>query len=203
MIDEFNALIAGVGGQGNMLAARIVADAALGLGYQVRMAETFGGAQRGGAVFSLVRIGTAIRSPTIAEDELQTLIGLEPIEAIRHGVEYLSPDGKALINTTPVMPVDVNVGRVAYPPLENIIDDLKHLCKAVYAFDGTGLAIKAGEARSMNICMIAVASGLGLLPIEPLPLKNAMFGRLKKSVHDVNSKAFDMAVEVARQLRPL
>jgi indolepyruvate ferredoxin oxidoreductase beta subunit len=202
MIDEFNALIAGVGGQGNMLAARIVADAALELGYQVRMAETFGGAQRGGAVFSLVRIGTAIRSPTIAEDELQTLIGLEPVESIRHGVEYLSPNGSALINTTPVMPVDVNVGKVSYPPLDKIVADLKRVCKSVYALDGTSLAIKSGEARAMNICMIATASELGLIPIEPPRLKNAMYGRLKKSIHEVNSKAFDIALEAARKLKP-
>jgi indolepyruvate ferredoxin oxidoreductase beta subunit len=144
-VEEFNLIIAGVGGQGSVLASRMVADAAIMEGYKVRVGETFGAAQRGGAVASHVRIGTKVYGPLVPEDGLDALVGLEPLEALRVGVKYLSPQAVAIVNTRRWFPVDVNVGRAKYPSLEEIEDSLKKLCNKVIMIDATKIAEEAGR----------------------------------------------------------
>src|SRR3990170_1844510 len=99
---DLNLIVAGVGGQGSVLASHIVADAAVRAGLKARVGETFGAAMRGGAVSSHIRIGEDVQGPLVAEDKLDILIALEPLEGLRIGVKYLSPTGIAILNTKAV-----------------------------------------------------------------------------------------------------
>jgi indolepyruvate ferredoxin oxidoreductase beta subunit len=189
--DEFNLIIAGVGGQGNMLAAAILADAAIEEGYKVRLTETYGGATRGGAVFSLLRIGQEDFAPFILKYELDGLVGLEPMEALRRGVDYLSEDGFTLVNTTPFYPVDVNLGRAKYVEVETIMSDLAELCAKVYAFDATSLAKQAGDIRSVNVCMLGALVETGELPVDAVKVREAMLASVPEATVQTNLKAFE------------
>jgi indolepyruvate ferredoxin oxidoreductase beta subunit len=189
--DDFNLMITGVGGQGNMLAAAILADAAIEEGYKVRLTETYGGATRGGAVFSLIRIGKEDFAPFILKYELDGLVGLEPMEALRRGVDYLSEEGFTLVNTTPFYPMDVNVGQAKYVEVETIVSHLAELCARVYAFDATNLARQAGDIRSVNVCMLGALVETGELPIESARVREAMLASVPKATVDVNLKAFE------------
>jgi len=198
-VKEFNLIIAGVGGQGSVLASRIVADAAIMEGYKVRVGETFGAAQRGGAVASHVRIGTKVYGPLIPEDGLDALVGLEPLEALRVGVKYLSPKAIAVVNTRKWFPVDVNVGRAKYPSLEDIENSLKKLCEKVIMIDGTKIAEEAGDARSLNIVMLGSLAAAIKLPFKLESLRKAILGRVPKGTEEINLKAFDLGYKALKK----
>ena len=177
---EANIIVTGVGGQGSILASHIIAEAALkehGEKYRVRVGETFGAAQRGGAVASHVRIGEEVHGPLLGRGTAGLIIALEPLEALRLGVPYLSPEGIVVMNTTMQVPVDVKVGAVEYPSLEMIIDALKRLGKRVVAFDGGELAAEAGSSKVLSMVMLGAAYASGLLPVFR---GNAAFGGRRK-----------------------
>ena len=196
---SYDIIIAGVGGQGNVLAADILAEVALENGYSVRVAETYGGAVRGGSVFSLVRFGKELGSPMIFEDSLNALIGLEPSEALRQGVQYLSPTGEAIINTVPIMSPDVNLGLAKYPGTQKIIGSLRQLCKKVTAFDGTAAARKAGSPRSLNVVMTGALAESKLLPFSCETFEEAIRKRVPKGTEEKNLKAFHAGREAYRK----
>ena len=202
MVDakELNLIIAGVGGQGSVLASHIIADAAVKAGLKARVGETFGAAMRGGAVSSHIRIGTDVRGPLVAEDKLDVLIALEPLEALRIGVKYLSSNGIALINTRPIPSIDVNIGKSKYPEISDIITSLQKLCKKVVALDATELAIKAGTAKALNIFMLGMTAATGLLPFQIDFLKETIKERVPKGTEDLNMKAFDAGYDAAKVL---
>jgi indolepyruvate ferredoxin oxidoreductase beta subunit len=198
-VEEFNLIIAGVGGQGSVLASRMVADAAIMEGYRVRVGETFGAAQRGGAVASHVRIGTKVYGPLVPEDGLDALVGLEPLEALRVGVRYLSPQAVAIVNTRKWFPIDVNVGRAKYPSLEEIEDSLKKLCNKVIMVDATRIAEEAGSARSLNVVMLGSLAAAVKLPFKLESLKKAIMGRVPKGTEELNLKAFELGYEALKK----
>jgi indolepyruvate ferredoxin oxidoreductase beta subunit len=187
---NYSLMIAGVGGQGTVLAAHIVAEVALEGGYKVKVAESYGGAMRGGDVYSLVRFGEAIESPMITEDSLDVLVGFEPIEALRQGVQFLSPTGEAIVNTVPIMSADINLGLSEYPGIERIVGSLQQLCRRVVAFDGTVAAKEAGSSRSLNIVMIGALAESKLLPISVETFEGAIAKRVPKGTEEANLKAF-------------
>jgi indolepyruvate ferredoxin oxidoreductase beta subunit len=187
---NYSLMIAGVGGQGNVLAAHIVAEVALEGGYKVKVAESYGGAMRGGDVFSLVRFGDAIDTPMITDDSLDVLVGFEPIEALRQGVQFLSPTGEAIVNTVPIMSADINLGLSEYPGIERIVGSLQQLCRRVIAFDGTAAAKEAGSPRSLNIAMTGALAESRLLPISIETFQNAISKRVPKGTEEANFRAF-------------
>ncbi|MEM3754150.1 MAG: indolepyruvate oxidoreductase subunit beta [Candidatus Bathyarchaeia archaeon] len=198
-VKEFNIIIAGVGGQGSVLASRMIADAAIMEGYKVRVGETFGAAQRGGAVASHIRIGTKVYGPLVPEDGLNALIGLEPLEALRVSVKYLSPKAVAIVNTRKWFPVDVNVGRAKYPSLEEIEDSLKKLCNKVIMIDATKIAEEAGSARSLNVVMLGNLAATVELPFSIESLKKAIKERVPKGTEELNLKAFELGYEALKK----
>ena len=114
-MDTFKIVVAGVGGQGTLLATRRLAEAALKAGMHVKIGETYGMAQRGGPVMGHIQIGGKVNNPQIRKGEADVLIGFEPAEAVRRGVTYLKGGGLALINTRVTAPVEVVSGMVPYP----------------------------------------------------------------------------------------
>jgi len=195
----FNIVIAGVGGQGSILASHIFAEAAIRNSIinkenhvKVRVGETFGAAMRGGSVASHVKIGRDVYSPLIPENKADVVLGLEPLEAFRVGVYYLRPGGVAIINIRKYESIDIKTGRANYPSILEITDSFKKLNAQVISLDATEMAIQAGTDRAMNIVMLGVlaANQKDLIPQDILVevIKN----RVPPKTIDVNMRAFEM-----------
>lgn len=206
MDENFSLIIAGVGGQGSILASHVIGDAALEIGFRVIISETYGGAQRGGPVFSLIKIGKSLFSPLPFEESLDVLIGLEPLEALRLAVRYLSPSGIAIVNVKPINPIDVTIGKAKYPDVNEIISSLKGLCRNVYYLDALECARKAGNVRAANMAMLGALVQTKLLPIPIKAFQKAILMRVPKGTEELNLRAFEMgqkAVELYQTERTL
>jgi len=136
---ETNIIISGVGGQGNLLASQILAKAAMNRGYRVRIGETHGMAQRGGAVTSHVRIGD-VYGALVPEGRCDYLLGFEPVEALRQ-IRYMKKDGVAVVNEKPVVPVTVSIGDAVYPDPEKR-EERKEILKKMLNVDKIGINAK-------------------------------------------------------------
>jgi|YelNatPaOPRAMG01_1025707.scaffolds.fasta_scaffold00749_21 Pyruvate:ferredoxin oxidoreductase and related 2-oxoacid:ferredoxin oxidoreductases, gamma subunit len=188
---QLNLIVAGVGGQGSVLASHIIAEAAIDKGFKVRVGETFGAAMRGGAVASHVRIGE-VSSPLIQRHKAQAILALEPLEGLRVGLKFLAPTGIVILNTRPIPPVDVFMGKFVYPELEELVRILKNLGKEVYAFDATQLAIEAGNPRTLNSVILGALSASKVWPFPPEVLEEAIVARVPPQTREVNLRAFQL-----------
>jgi len=187
-------VIAGVGGQGSILASHLLAETALKDGLEVKLAETFGAATRGGSVMAHVRIGE-VWAPTMMEDEADVVVSMEPLEALRVAVQFLKPGGWVLLNTRPWYPVDVAVGRVEYPSLEDIVGGLERLEASTLQMEATELALEAGNARAANTVMLGGLFALGLLDLSEKSLFQAMEERWPDRLVEINRKAYALGYQ--------
>ena len=184
-MNVFNILIAGVGGQGVLLTSKIIAEAALLAGLDVKQSEVHGMAQRGGSVLSQVRFGDKVFSPVIAEGEADLLIGFEPLETARY-LHYLRENGTAIYNTRPIGTIGVSIGKEEYPA--DIHDIIRKNAPKVFAFDATELAVGVGEKRAVNLVLVGAA--LRFLPIDATIVENAITNSVPKKLLEINQKAF-------------
>jgi len=191
-------VIAGVGGQGSILAAHLLAQTALKEGREVKLAETFGAATRGGSVMAHVRIGQ-VWAPTMAADEADVVLSMEPLEGLRVAIQYLKPGGWALLNTRPWYPVDVAVGRVQYPAVESIVTGLGRLDASVVTLDATDLALQAGNARAANTVMLGGLFALGALDMSEENLFQAMEDRWPERLVNVNRTAYSLGYQAVAE----
>ena len=198
-MDEVNLIIAGVGGQGSVLASHLVAMAAIEEGLHARVGETFGAAMRGGSVASHVRIGKNVFAPLVPEGGAEIVVALEPLEGLRNAVKYLAKGGLLLTNTRPLTPVDVNIGRAEYPSMEAIEEGVKKLGGRVIAIDATSLAQQAGNVRTVNVVMLGALAGAGGLPISVESLKRVIRENVPKGTEDVNLRAFELGLNAVRE----
>ncbi len=186
-------IIVGVGGQGTLLASKILSTAAMERGLFVRTSETIGMAQRGGSVSSHVRMDAKELSPVIPQGRADLLIGFELSEAART-LGKLAPDAKAVINAEKIVPTNVALKKGVY--LENeYLELLKKRVPGALLIEGTPLALKAGNARSLNVVMLGAASGAGLLPFGEDEIRAALRKSVKEKTLAVNEKAFDLGLE--------
>ena len=198
-----NIIVAGVGGQGSILASHILAEAAIlaeshspgGKKANVRVGETFGAAMRGGAVASHVRIGEAVYGPLVGRGQADLVIALEPLEGLRIGVEYIRQGGIAVLNDQRIPPVDVKVGAVRYPDIGEIRAALEQLGASVRIVAGNRLAERAGTAKALNIVMLGAAFQSGLLPFGEEILLEAIKRRVPGRFLDANVEAFKLGRE--------
>ncbi|MET1123950.1 MAG: indolepyruvate ferredoxin oxidoreductase subunit beta [Archaeoglobaceae archaeon] len=194
---KFNVLIVGVGGQGALTTAAVIARAAMKSGHNVVASETHGMAQRGGSVEVHVRIGDVL-SPLIPLGDADVVLALEPVEALRY-VHYVSEKSKVILNTRKILPPSVTTGQAKYPDLEEIIDDLRSLCE-VYPVEAWKIAERAGNLLATNVAIIGIALALTKLPFgiddAEWAVKEIMSGRLL----DVNLRALKMGYEEARSV---
>jgi indolepyruvate ferredoxin oxidoreductase beta subunit len=194
MIENVNIIIAGVGGQGNVLASRIIGDAAIEENYHVTIGETFGAGQRGGSVLSHVRLSKDKKyGPLIPQECADVVIGLEPFEALKCATEFLRPTGTIITNEYPIMPSDRN-----YPKIDEIFNSLKKISTKIFTLDSTEIAKELGDVASSNIVMMGAAYASGVLLLEEKHLKNAIQERLSKSAN-LNLKAFDKGKKMVKQ----
>jgi indolepyruvate ferredoxin oxidoreductase beta subunit len=162
----FNILITGVGGQGVITLAEIISNSALLAGLDVRMAEIHGLAQRGGHLECSVKIGKAIRSPLIGRGEVDLLIALEPLEAVR-SIGFLSENSTVIFDTHKIIPISVYSDKINYPRMEEINKQLGKIAEKVFSVDGTEATMRvAGSVMPLNIFMIGAVFYKNVLPKE-------------------------------------
>jgi indolepyruvate ferredoxin oxidoreductase, beta subunit len=184
-VKVFNILIAGVGGQGVLLTSKIIAEAALLQGLDVKQSEVHGMAQRGGSVLSQVRFGDKVFSPIIAEGEADLLIGFEPLETARY-LHFLREGGIVVYNTHPIGTIGVSIGKEIYP--SDIHETIKKHASEVHPFDATTVAIEVGEKRAVNLVLMGAA--LRFLPLKEAVVDEAITNSVPKKVLDINRTAF-------------
>ncbi|HOV27982.1 MAG TPA: indolepyruvate oxidoreductase subunit beta [Pseudobacteroides sp.] len=190
---KFDILIAGVGGQGTVLASRLLADAAIKAGYFVRTSETIGMAQRGGCVVSHVRIGDETLSPVIPYGAADLLIGFEPAEAARN-IARLSPDGKCVVNTRIIKPVTASLNTVSYD-VEPILEYIGKNSSKRILVDGYELAEKSGSVKALNTVLLGITAALGFLPFSKEEILNIISENVSPKYLDLNKKAYNIGVE--------
>ena len=149
-----NIMIVGVGGQGTLLTSRIIGKAATALGYDVKISEVHGMAQRGGSVVTFVRYGDKVYEPIVEEGQADVIIAFERLEAKRYS-HFLKKDGILVINDCRIDPMTVVIGAKEYP--ENIIDELK-LSHKVYSIDGQTIALELGNSKVLNSVVLGYAA---------------------------------------------
>ena len=191
-MDTFKIVVAGVGGQGTLLASRLLAEAAIKAGLHVKIGETYGMAQRGGPVMGHIQIGGETNNPQIRKGEADVLIGFEPSEAVRRGVTYLKKGGLALINTRKTAPVEVVSGMVPYPDMDKLISLLKQVTENIHLFDATGIAEEAGDPITTNIVMLGSVVKSGLLPYSEEIVLETLKDSLRPQFLEMNMKAFEL-----------
>ncbi len=147
-----NIMIVGVGGQGTLLASRILGNAVISEGYDVKVSEVHGMSQRGGSVVTYVRYGEKVNSPIIDKGEADIILAFERLEALR-ALPYLKKGGKIILNDHAISPMPVITGAAEYP--DAIVETLSSLCD-VTAIDATALSLSVGSAKAVNVVLIGV-----------------------------------------------
>ena len=184
-----NCLLCGVGGQGTVLASRVIAQAAMEQGLFARTAETIGMAQRGGCVVSHVRIGDTA-SPLIPQGCADILIAFEPGEAVRC-LPYLKDDGFVVVNKKAVQPVS---GSLTGKRLDGdeMINYLKAKVKKVIVVDGDAICGQCGSPKVLNTALLGAAAGSGVFDMTPGQIKKVLLDRLPQKVHQMNINALEL-----------
>lgn len=160
-MNAFNIVIAGVGGQGVLMASKVLAESALASGMDVKQNEVHGMAQRGGSVISFVRIGAKVHSPVVLPGTADILISFEPLEALRY-LHYLKPEGRLVYNKVTINPSTVAAGLATYP--QDVAQRIRAACPGARAIDALQVAKEAGNAKAVN--MVMVGSVMKGLPIN-------------------------------------
>jgi len=188
----------GVGGQGNLLASRLLGEAALSAGIQAIVSEIHGMAQRGGVVESAVLLGE-VNSPIVSDGEADVLIGFEPLESLR-ALNKCHEKTIIITNTQPLPPFTVAVGQGHYPPVMEILELMKAKTSLVIALNGNKLAEEAGNPLSLNMVMLGALIGSGTVPVNEEIMKRTISTTTKKAFLEVNLKAFDLGMKRGKKL---
>lgn len=164
--DPLNLIICGVGGQGNILLSGMIGGAYLKKGYFATIGETFGAAQRGGAVFSSVRISRKREyGPLMPDGKAHLILGLEPLETLRMVQRYANPRTVCISNVYPVVPAGVSANRETYPDMAELKHAVSALCKKAWFVDATSIALDLKAPIAMNIVMAGALLGTGQLDL--------------------------------------
>jgi indolepyruvate ferredoxin oxidoreductase, beta subunit len=196
MMETMRLIIVAVGGQGNLLTARVIGEAALAADIPVRMSEIHGMAQRGGVVESAIVFGDA-DSPIISDGEADLLVGFEPSETLR-GLPRCNSKTVVVTNVAPTPPFTVAIGRGVYPDLAEIDRLLREKTARVVSLDAAALAREAGNLMAVNMVLLGAAAGTDKLPLTPADLETAIETRTRKDFVETNRRAFTLGLEAAR-----
>ncbi len=182
-----NIFLAGVGGQGAILASKLLGEVMLQAGYDVKKAEVHGMAQRGGDVTTHFRFGGRVHSPLIKQGEVDYLISFELLEALRY-IHWLKPQGKILLNNCSILPPDVSLGKQAYPgDVEQTFR--KHFKDNVWIINGNEMAKSLGNPLVANVVLIGAFSNF-FAELQESQWIDAIRGFLPDKLHEINIRAF-------------
>jgi indolepyruvate ferredoxin oxidoreductase beta subunit len=198
-MDPIRLIIVAVGGQGNLLASKVLGEAALLADVPVRMSEIHGMAQRGGVVESAIVFGDA-QSMLISDAEADILLGFEPCETLR-ALNKCNPQTVVISNTAPIPPFTVAIGKGVYPDADQLQNLIRAKTKRLVAFDGLAVAKAAGSPMALNMVLIGALIQTGILPITAGHIKQAIETKTKPSFIGINQKAFDLGFEAAAQAK--
>ncbi|MBQ7034237.1 MAG: indolepyruvate oxidoreductase subunit beta [Clostridia bacterium] len=182
-----NLMIVGVGGQGSLLASKLLGRLLVDEGFDVKVSEVHGMSQRGGSVVTYVRFGEKVYSPVVAEGEADFIISFEKLEGARY-VSRLKEGGKIIVNTQQIDPMPVVIGAAEYP--ENILEELSAKGIAIDAFDALALAEEAGSSKAVNIVLMGRLAKYLDIPYEKW--MEAIAKSVKPQFVEINKKAFDL-----------
>ena len=185
---KLNILIAGVGGQGVVLASDIIGETALEAGLQVKKTDTLGMAQRGGSVITHLRIGEKVASPLVSEGEADILLAFEKLEAARWS-GYLRSGANAIVNDLSIPPLSVSLGSESYPKDDEIMQILRQRVAEVMLIEGSRHAAEIGNPKVLNIVMLGALSML--MPFNTELWERVIARRLPPKILDINLSAFD------------
>lgn len=191
---NFNIVLAGVGGQGILLASEILGTASIKEGSNVRVSEIHGMAQRGGAVVSHIRIGDEACAPTTTEGKADVILGLEPLEALRN-INFASEKTTVLLNTEKIVPGGLFGQRISYPDLQTIKKQIRLFTENILMLDAANLARRAGNILTQNIVMLGSLAATQKLPVKTENLKSAIRELVPPKYLETNLEAFKLGYE--------
>jgi indolepyruvate ferredoxin oxidoreductase beta subunit len=200
--DPYNIIITGVGGQGNVLASRVLGNMLARRDYRVTIGETFGASQRGGYVLSPLRVAKkGVWSPQIPRGMAHMIVSLEPAEAVRVLKDYGNSDVLVLSNTRPIYPVSVIAGEIAYPSPEEIKTGVQALVREARFIDATDEAMKLGNPILSNIILLGALAAFAPLPLRRGDFKAVIAGFVPEESLDINLRAFDRGGEMVKRIQ--
>ncbi|MBR6328067.1 MAG: indolepyruvate oxidoreductase subunit beta [Lachnospiraceae bacterium] len=185
-----NIMIVGVGGQGSLLASKLLGHLLLTKGYDVKVSEVHGMSQRGGSVVTYVRYGDKVASPIIDKGEADFIVSFEPLEAARW-LSYLKKDGQIVTNIHGIDPMPVITGAAEYP--ENIVDRIKEKGVKTDALDCLEIAQEAGSAKAVNVVLLGRLSHY--FDFEESEWMEALEACVPAKFLEMNKKAFEMGAK--------
>ena len=180
-------MIVGVGGQGTLLASKLLGKLLMEEGYDVKVSEVHGMSQRGGSVVTYVKFGEKVYSPIITDGEADYIVSFEKLEAARY-ISCLAPDGKIIVNTQEIDPMPVIIGNAVYPT--DVLETLSEAGADIDAFDALSLAEQAGSSKAVNIVLMGRLAGY--LGIEKGKWINAIKTTVPPKFTEMNLKAFEL-----------
>lgn len=190
MNNGLSIMIVGVGGQGTLLASRILGNLFIKKGYDVKISEVHGMSQRGGSVVTYVKYGEKVQSPIIDKGEADIILAFEELEAYRY-LPYLKKGGTIICNSQNIDPMPVIIGAKKYP--ENIIEKIKEKDINIISVDADNLAMRAGNIKTVNVCLIGVLSKH--TDIDEDMWIDSVKNTVPSKVQDVNVEAFKLGRE--------
>ncbi|MBR1728279.1 MAG: indolepyruvate oxidoreductase subunit beta [Selenomonadaceae bacterium] len=182
-----NIIIVGVGGQGSLLASKILGHLLLNAGYDVKVSEVHGMSQRGGSVVTFVRFGDKVYSPVVDKGQADFIVSFEILETARW-LSYLKPDGQIVTNTQQIDPMPVITGVATYP--ENLVEKLKAKVSKVDAMDCLTLAKEAGSVKAVNIVLLGRLSKY--FDLDDQAWQESLIANVPKKFLELNKKAFEL-----------
>ncbi|MDR2671437.1 MAG: indolepyruvate oxidoreductase subunit beta [Oscillospiraceae bacterium] len=192
-----NLIITGVGGQGTVLLSRLIGQAALDKGFDIRGSETIGMAQRGGSVVSHVRIGADIHAPLIPPRGAGLIVAFEPGEAVR-ALPFLATDGAMVVFDRPVNAVTSTLGGGAYDAAAMLAYLRARVCRLTVV-DGARAMAACGGAKAINVALLGVAAAGGLLPFDCAEAEQALRARIPARLLDMNLRALAFGAALAAE----
>lgn len=197
-MDTTRLIIVAVGGQGNLLASRVLGEAALLSDVPVRMSEIHGMAQRGGVVESAIVFGDS-DSTIISDGEADVLVGFEPSETLR-AINKCNSKTVVITNLSPLPPFTVAIGKGTYPDINEVQDLIRAKTADLIAFDAAGLAKEAGNVMSVNMVLLGAMIQTDIIPLTADSIKEIIKTKTKKAFVDINLKAFDLGFSTAKDI---
>lgn len=183
-------ILCGVGGQGTILASRLIATAAMRRGLHIHAAETIGMAQRGGSVCSHLRIGEGAHSPLVPKGRADLIIAFEPGEAVRM-LPYLKADGAVVCATRPVMPVSASIGKTTYD-FQAMLDHLAARVSRLALVDADRAAAELGTAKALNVVLLGAAVACGALGFSAAEIDAAIREKVPAKFLALNLRALEL-----------
>lgn len=197
-MDEFSIVLAGVGGQGTVLAAEILGAAAVKDDLNVRVSEIHGMAQRGGAVTSNVRIGAKVLSSTVLEGQADVLLGFEPLETIRN-LKFVSEKTLVIMSDERIPPTELAVKRIEYPHVEEIEKKIRPFTNKLIIVRTKALVREAGSILTLNVILLGALVAARKLPIKTDSLREALRELVPANHLQRNLNAFELGFNYVKQ----